>query len=224
MVDWQQIKTVFLDMDGTLLDLYFDNYFWLEFVPLQYAQAMGIAHHEASEVLAEKYRAVEGTMDWYCVDYWTRQLGLDIENLKREAAHYIDVHPHVHDFLAALHASDRRILLVTNAHRKSLALKMEKTGLDRYFDAIVCAHDYGVPKENPDFWVRLQKKFPYEPQSTLLVEDSLSVLHSARKYGIGHLLAITRPDSRQDARQIDEFPAVASFEGLVSRLVSASTS
>ena len=214
MVDWQQIKTVFLDMDGTLLDLYFDNYFWQEFVPLQYAQATGIAHQEAADVLAEKYRAVEGTMAWYCVDYWSEQLGLDIESLKREVSHYIDVHPHVHDFLKALHASDRQVLLVTNAHRKSLDLKMEKTGLDEYFDEIVCSHDYGVPKEDPDFWGRLREKFPYEPASTLLVEDSLSVLHSAREYGIGHLLAITRPDSRLDARVIDEFPAVASFEAV----------
>ena len=26
MINWQQIDTVFLDMDGTLLDLHFDNY------------------------------------------------------------------------------------------------------------------------------------------------------------------------------------------------------
>ena len=39
--DWRAIDTVLLDMDGTLLDLRFDNYFWLELVPRKYgAMAM----------------------------------------------------------------------------------------------------------------------------------------------------------------------------------------
>ena len=215
MINWQQVETVFLDMDGTLLDLYFDNYFWQEFVPTQYAEEKGITHQKAHEILADKYKSVEGTMDWYCVDYWTEQLGLDIEGLKREVSHYIAVHPHVHDFLKELGASGRHLFLVTNAHQKSLSLKMEKTELGGYFDQIICSHDYGIPKDDPSFWGALREKFHFNPEKTLLVEDSLSVLHSAKTYGIGHLLAITRPDSRQDERVIDEFPAVASFEGFV---------
>lgn len=220
MLQWQQIKTVFLDMDGTLLDLYFDNYFWREFVPIQYAEEKGISHHEAHEILAAKYRSVEGTMDWYCVDYWTGQLGLDIEGLKKEVSHYIAVHPHVHDFLQKLHASDRQVLLVTNAHRKSLSIKMERTALGAYFDEVVCAHDFGIPKEDPEFWERLRQTHHFDPHSTLLVEDSVAVLRSARDYGIGHLLAITRPDSRQGENSIDEFPSVASFEGLLAEDVA----
>jgi len=218
MVNWQQVKTVFLDMDGTLLDLYFDNYFWQQFVPTQYAEEKGITHQQAHEILAGKYRSVEGTMDWYCVDYWTDQLGLDIESLKREISHYIAVHPHVHDFLNALYESERRVFLVTNAHRKSLVIKMEKTGLDDYFDEVICSHDYGLPKEEPEFWERLREQYPFDPETTLLVDDSLSVLQSARAYGIGHLLAITRPDSQQDERVIDEFPSVASFEGVLAEV------
>ena len=32
-LDWTSIDTVLLDMDGTLLDLRFDNWFWQEHVP-----------------------------------------------------------------------------------------------------------------------------------------------------------------------------------------------
>ena len=31
---WRDIDTVLLDMDGTLLDLHYDNHFWLE--PVSY--------------------------------------------------------------------------------------------------------------------------------------------------------------------------------------------
>lgn len=216
MIDWRQIKTIFLDMDGTLLDLYFDNYFWLQFVPLRYAHHHGLDEADASRLLKDKYRSVEGTMDWYCVDYWTEQLSLDIEALKREVSHYIDVHPHVADFLRVMKDSHHEVFLVTNAHPKSLAIKMEKTGLEKYFDEIICSHDYGLPKEDAAFWEALNEKHPFNPDETLLVEDSLPVLRSARQYGIGHLLAITRPDSRQQAREIDEFPAAVSFEGLLA--------
>ena len=162
-----------------------------------------------------------GTMDWYCVDYWTEQLSLDIEALKREVTHYITVHPHVETFLQHLHASDKQVWLVTNAHQKSLDLKMQKTSLDKYFDEIVCSHDYGLPKEDPAFWQHLLDAKPYVPANTLLVEDSLSVLNSAREYGIGHLLAITRPDSRKTEQVIKDYTAVPDLEGITSTFPSS---
>ena len=82
-LDWSQIDTVLLDMDGTLLDLRFDNWFWLTFVPLHYAAAHGISEPEARLRLAPKFKNVAHTMEWYCIDYWTRELGLEIAALKR---------------------------------------------------------------------------------------------------------------------------------------------
>ena len=72
MFDWEDIDTVLLDMDGTLLDLHFDNHFWLEYVPQRYAEQHGISLDAAKQELMQRYRQVEGTLDWYCVDYWSR--------------------------------------------------------------------------------------------------------------------------------------------------------
>lgn len=38
MLAWQEIDTVLLDMDGTLIDLHFDNYFWQRLVPERWGQ------------------------------------------------------------------------------------------------------------------------------------------------------------------------------------------
>jgi len=211
IIDWREIDTVLLDMDGTLLDLHFDNHFWLEHVPLRYAEARGITPTQAKQELTERYRSIEGTLDWYCIDQWSQKLGLDIALLKEEVDHLIAVHPHVVGFLEAIRQLGKRVTLVTNAHQKSLALKFERTQLGHYFDSIVCAHDLGIPKEDPGFWGRLQGVEPFDPRRTLFVDDSLNVLESARGYGIRWLLKVLRPDSRGPLRQSNGFPAIHDF-------------
>ena len=217
MINWDSIQTVFLDMDGTLLDLHYDNHFWLAHVPQRYAEQHGMDPESAHADLAVRYQRVVGTMQWYCVDYWTRELQLDIAKLKEEVEHLIAVHPHVPAFLSSLRTAGKRVTLVTNAHYKSLSLKMRRTGLSGYFDAIICAHDLGMPKEQAGFWEALQRLESYDPAATLLVDDSLPVLRSARDYGIAHLLAVHQPDSRQPDKNVEEFEAVRSFRDIVPR-------
>ncbi len=218
MLDWSRIDTVLLDMDGTLLDLHFDNHFWLAHVPARYAEAQGLPLETARAELLRRYQDIEGTLNWYCVDHWSRELGLDIALLKQEVEHLIQVQPHVPEFLEALAAAGRRRVLVTNAHQKALALKLQKTRLGGHFDRIVCSHDIGLPKEHAGFWPRLHAIMPFDPASAALVDDSLSVLRAAADYGIGQLLAIVAPDSHQPTRSVAEFPAVANFSTLLPGL------
>jgi putative hydrolase of the HAD superfamily len=211
MIAWNQIETVLLDMDGTLLDLHYDNHFWLEHVPQRYAEKHGISPAAAKDELLARYKRAEGTLDWYCVDYWTRELGLDIPLLKEEVDHLIAIHPHVLDFLHAVRAQGKRVLLVTNAHGKAIALKFRRTQLGGHFDAVVCSHDLRVPKEHAGFWHKLQALHPFDTERAMLVDDSLPVLRSARDFGIRRLLAVKRPDSRGPLKEQDEFPAISSF-------------
>ncbi len=215
--DWSAIDTVLLDMDGTLLDLHFDNHFWQAHVPLRFAQARGLSLEAAREELMARYHARAGTLDWYSVDYWQTELELDIMRLKEEVAHLIAVHPAVEDFLQWQRSQGRPVHLVTNAHHKSVTLKMARTGLRPHFARIVSAHSIGRPKEDPTFWRRLQQFVPFDPERTLLADDSLPVLDSARAYGIRHLVAIRNPDTRQPARDTGTFAAISSFAELMPK-------
>lgn len=215
MIDWQKIQTVFLDMDGTLLDLYYDNHFWREHVPLRYAQKHDMTHEAARQELSARYHHRAGTLEWYCVDFWSSELDMDIAALKEEVAHLIAIHPDVTEFLAAARAAGKRVVMVTNAHRKSLDLKMRKTGLEPYFDALHTSHDVGKPKEAPAFWPALQEREPFNPLATLLVDDSLPVLRSARAYGIAHLLAVRFPDTRLPEKDPEEFRAIHTFRDIL---------
>jgi putative hydrolase of the HAD superfamily len=215
ILDWTHIDTVLLDMDGTLLDLHYDNHFWLEHVPRRYAEKHALSLEAAKEALRGRYRQVEGTLDWYCVDYWTRELDLDIALLKEEVDHLIGVHPHVVDFLDAVRARGKRLVLVTNAHGKSLNIKFRRTRLNGHFDTVVCAHDLGLPKEHPAFWEKMQAVEPFTKATALLIDDSLPVLRSAKNYGIAQLLAVRNPDSQAPEKDVGEFAAIRSFREIL---------
>jgi putative hydrolase of the HAD superfamily len=214
MLNWRLIDTVLLDMDGTLLDLHFDNYFWQEHLIERYAQLHGIPVLQTRERLGRLFNETAGSLNWYCLDFWSRELNVDILELKREVEHLIAIHPHAEQFLQALHGH-KQLALVTNAHPASLALKLERTGIHTYFNTVFSAHQFRHPKESPEFWPRLQQILRFDPARTLLVEDNVSVLRAAREFGIHHLLAIARPDSRGHSVRVEGFTAIEHFGELL---------
>ena len=215
MIDWSGIDTVLLDMDGTLLDLYFDNYFWKEYLPEKWGALHGLDRDSAREQLIPRLRSMKGTLSWYCLDYWSRELGLDVMQLNFDVEHLIRTRPHADDFLGHLKNLGKRVLMVTNAHEKLLDLKLNRTGIGGYFDAVVSAHSFGLAKEEPSFWREFAARHPIDPQRTLLIDDNQDVLRSAAAFGIRYLLTIDQPDSHRPPREVCEFPAVTCFSLLL---------
>lgn len=215
IINWNDIDTVLLDMDGTLLDRHFDDHFWLEHVPLRYAARHHIPLADAREKLYAMFRSQENTLNWTDLDYWSAQLGLDIPLLKHEVDHLIAVHPHVINFLEFLRLAGKKIHLVTNAHGKTLNLKMRKTLLGPYFDSVVSAHELGLPKEEVAFWGELQKLVSYDPARTLLGEDSEKNLQTAEEYGIAQLIFISASSSALAPQPSPRFTSVHSFAELL---------
>lgn len=205
---WNGIDHVLLDLDGTLLDLDFDNHFWQSLVPQHWGAARGLDAVAARALLQPRFAACEGTLPWYSTEHWSRELGLDIAALKRADAERIRWLPGAQQFLAAARARGKRLVLLTNAHPQALALKHERTGVLDHFDASFSAHQIGAPKEDARFWRALARVEHYDPARSLFVDDSASVLAAARAAGIGLIRAIRRPDSVREPRVHGEFTAV----------------
>ncbi len=208
IVEWDAIDTVLVDMDGTLLDLSFDTFFWREVVPQRYARLHRMTMPAAQAALAPRFEAKVGTLEWYCLDHWGRDLGMDLKTLKREHGERIRFLPGAREFLASVRARGKRLVVVTNAHRDTFAITAERTGIDRLVDSVVCSHDFAAPKESAEFWRALEAHEPFDAGRTLLIEDSLSVLAAARAYGLRHTIAIRRPDSQLPPRAIADFTAI----------------
>lgn len=215
---WRDIDTVLLDMDGTLLDLHFDNHFWLEHLPKRYAEVHGVSLAMAQLELMPLFEKNAGTLNWYCTDFWSTELNLPVKDLKVEIAHLIALRPDAETFLTALKQAGKRVIMITNAHRDSLSLKMERLELAPYFERLISSHDYGYPKENPQFWDALQDDITFDPARSLFIDDTLPILRSAGRYGIGHLLAVREPDSRKGPKDTEEFEAVEDYRALIQGL------
>lgn len=215
MINWADIDTVLLDMDGTLLDLHYDNFFWTRHLPRRFADIHGGDQDAISEQLMARILAERGTLNWYCLDYWSRELNLDIHALKREVAHLIALRPATDDFLQALELSGCRTWLVTNAHRDGLNLKLEHTNIGRWIEQLISSHDFALPKEDPKFWETLQRHHHFDPSRALLIDDNTQVLNAAERFGIGHLLTIAQPDSQQAPRSDLAYPVLHHFDDIL---------
>ncbi|MCI8207977.1 haloacid dehalogenase [Pseudomonas sp. S25] len=215
---WRDIDTVLLDMDGTLLDLHYDEHFWLQHLPQRYAELHGVSLAMALLEMKPLFEKNAGTLNWYCLDYWSAELKLSVRDLKLETADLIALRPDAETFLAAIKQAGKRVIMITNAHRDSLSLKMERIELAPYFERLISSHDYGFPKESPHFWDALQADIAFDPARSLFIDDTLPILRSARTFGIGHLLAVSEPNSQKGPKDTEEFAAVKDYRELIEGL------
>ncbi len=217
MINWDSIDTVMLDMDGTLLDLHFDNHFWLDHLPQRYAEIHQVDLATAQKKLSEHIQQYEGTLQWYCLDFWSAALDVDIRSLKEEVKDKIQIRPYVGEFLRRLRALGKKVLLVTNAHPKSLSLKIEVTQIDRLLDVIVSSHQFNEPKESQKFWQQLRAAEHFDPARTLFIDDTARILDSAKTFGIHYVIGIHQPDSKIQ-RRMEQHPAIYHFDEIMPPL------
>ena len=200
--------TLMLDMDGTLLDLAYDNYMWMEHIPAEFARRNNISEEDAREHLYAVFKRLEGKLNWYCLDHWSDHLEMDVAALHREQNGRIGFLPGAKSFLQSVADHRVRVLLVTNSHQKTLDIKAEVTDITDYFDDLYTSHALGHAKEDQPFWQALAEKEGFDPARTVFVDDNVAVLRSARDFGVEMLLHITRPDSRRPARHDDDFVGI----------------
>lgn len=215
IIPWSDIKTVFLDMDGTLLDLHFDNHFWLEHLPKRLAEHKQLSATAAKQLVNGHCAQIEGSLNWYCLDYWQAYLDMDIVALKHEIAERIAIRAHVEEFLTYLRQLNKRVILLTNAHRKSVNLKFEYVNLEPYFDRIITSHEIGLAKEESGFWERLLDTEYFDSKHSLFIDDNLHVLRTAQQYGLKYLLAVSEPDSKLPPKDTAEFKAISCYQQLM---------
>ena len=213
---WDHIDTVLLDLDGTLLDLGFDNDFWLDFIPSAYAAAQSVSLEEAKASLTPRFRACEGTLSWYCIDYWSRELGLDVAALKRTQADRVAWLPGAENFLRRLRRLGKRLVLLTNSHPQVLRIKDEQTGVTGYLDAAISSHVFRAPKESPLFWKAVREVEPFDPRRSLFVDDSPPVLRAAQAAGIRWIRGVRRISTARGGqfRSLGDYGEIAAVDSV----------
>ncbi|MCP5078767.1 MAG: GMP/IMP nucleotidase [Psychromonas sp.] len=212
------VDAVLLDMDGTLLDLHYDNHFWLHFIPQQYALKHKLSIQQAEHHMYAQYEKVHGSLSWYCYDYWSEVLDLDIHALQYETKHKIQLRSDTLWFLDKLRQQNIPAYILTNAHRSGIVLKMQQHDLKPYFKKIISSHDYQFAKESPRFWTAVEDELQLDLSRCLFIDDSEKILKVAQQAGVGFLRGIATPDSEKPAQDMQAFEVINNFSELYSRL------
>ena len=211
-ISWDKVECVFLDMDGTLLDLNYDNHVWNDLFPAAYAKQQRISVDEAKAFLLNHMRDIRGTIDFYNIDYWADLTRLDMIALHSQATRLLNYRAGAEAFLHWLRAQGIKTVIATNAHRASIAIKDAHTQICAAVDHVVSSHDFGVPKESIGFWQTLFHQHAHTPGACVCVDDNEPVLEAAQRSGMGHVLGINTPDSQRPSRTDMVCPHFDHFE------------
>jgi len=217
VVDWSQIDDVLLDMDGTLLDRHFDNFFFEEELPRRYALLHDLQLVESRDRLMTMYRSVEGELAWTDLHYWTKRVGIDVVALHRELEHMIGFLLGAEEFLQHLQQLGKRVTIVTNAHESGVAIKVAKTGLDRHVNRIVNAFEVGYLKMRPEYWPNCQRLLGFDPTRSFFMDDDENCLITAKEFGVAHLIHSAKSSSQLPPAPLTQFVSVTGFSPLLSR-------
>lgn len=215
MCNGSDIDTVLLDMDGTLLDLAFDRVFWREEVPDALSAHRGIPVEHARQLMEEKYQAVSHTLNWYCLDYWSEALQLDIHAMLWAHRHRVRLRPDTLPFLQMLRRTGKRTILLTNAHPWNLDVKRRQTGLAPHLDLLLSTHTFGYPKEDQRLWQAVAQHTGFDASRTLFIDDNEILLDVAKSWGIGWCLGIRNPDSGRPEQPFQRHYAISHYRTVI---------
>ena len=222
VLEWSRIDDVLLDMDGTLLDRHFDNFFFEEELPRRYAKLHNLAFEDSRDRLMAMYRSVEGELAWTDLHYWTKRVGIDVVAMHEELAHMIGFLPGAELFLRELRNLGKRIFVLTNAHQSGVSVKTAKTGLNRHVDRIVNAFEVGYLKMRPEYWPTCQRLLGFDPERSLYVDDDEGCLIAAREFGILHLIHSAKSSSQLPPAFLVQFMSIDGFAPLMNGQLSRS--
>ncbi|MGC7590449.1 GMP/IMP nucleotidase [Bisgaard Taxon 46] len=214
-LNWQHIDTVILDLDGTLIDLYFDHLFWKKIVPQAYADKFKLSLNESTHLLKQRYDSIEHSKDWYCLDFWANTLDLPLHQMYQQHGPQVKVRSDVAPFLQMLNEMQKQVILLTDSNRFCLDTKLKYCDFAPHFDLLLSSHQFDAPKVDPVLWQRLQQAHYFDPERTLFVDDTESVLDSARQFGIAYTLGVENPDSSLPDKQFERHFSVQNYRTLI---------
>ena len=210
----KDIDCMLVDMDGVILDNTYDNNFWQNQIPGVISKNKNISFEDAKRLAVQIFNYKKNTKDWYDVDYWSNMLNVDIEAEKRSSISFdrIQLYEGVTKTLNKL-KDNFRLILITNAHRKTLNIKLEKYDLNPYFEKMICAHELHYVKENIQLWYMLKSRFKLDYTKTLLIEDTINNIKVGLSAGISQAVYLG-DEIYEDSKKIlklssinDIFPA-----------------
>jgi len=192
------IKGAIFDLDGTILDSMF---IW-DSIGEDYLRSLG---KEPKENLKETFKTftLEESAKYY-IDNYGITLSVDeiINGVNKMVEEYyvekIQLKKGVHKFLEKLKEKGVKMCIatVTDEHLARAALK--RCGVEKYFSKIFTCESVRCGKENPKIYREAQKHLGTEKSETIVFEDALHALKTAKDDGFKVAAVYDKYEIKQD--------------------------
>jgi putative hydrolase of the HAD superfamily len=172
LVDFKnKLKIISFDVDGTLVDLEYNNLVWFKEIPQLVAQKKKIGFEESIKLVQDEYNKLgEHNLNWYDIKYWISYFGLGISYKKilEKYEPQIKIFPDVVPTLKEL-KKDFILISITAMPREFLVPKMKK--LKKYFKYIFSSLSDFKEIKNSEIYLRICQKLKVKPEQVLHIGD-----------------------------------------------------
>jgi len=168
-------KVISFDLDGTLVDKNFDDALWFQEIPKLYSEKHGVSFQEAWNHCTSCYDGLgDQDLRWYDIDYWLEkfEIGADSSRLIDDLSHTIKLFDDSVPVLEFLKNKGFKLVVISNANRKFLDVKMRAEGMNYFFSRVFSVtSDFQQVKKTKDVYLEICKQLGVKPEDLVHVGD-----------------------------------------------------
>jgi len=165
------LKIISFDVDGTLVDLEYNDLIWFKEIPELVAKKKKISLEKSLKYVHEEYNKLgEHNLNWYDINYWVTYFGLKIspKNILEKYESQVKIFPEVIPLLEEL-KKNFILIVITAMPREFLIPKMKK--LEKYFKFSFSALSDFKELKNSEIYSKISQALNIHPEQILHIGD-----------------------------------------------------
>ncbi len=167
----KSLEIISFDVDGTLVDLEYNDLIWFKEIPELVAKKKKISFEKSLKYVHKEYNKLgEHNLNWYDINYWVTYFGLEVspEDILKKYESQVKIFPEVISLLEEL--KKKFILIVITAMpREFLTPKIKK--IEKYFKFSFSALSDFKELKNSEIYSKISKALNVHPEQILHIGD-----------------------------------------------------